>query len=208
MLFKKEYHQGVFSYLNILQPPVTAFSPLVGVEPVLYNYEFRTHIALAEYLMSHLDKYMLIRFSPYLSKLPFINIIETINWKYELLASDRLGLGVDKGFLNVKELSKEANSLCAVDNLLPLTTLPEDTFGDAVSWISIFGLKSDKETALKAFLQSVGQPHLTHFLQKGEVFVHIINSKEEGFYHSMLIKSAEDIEEKIYAFQTIIDPNN
>ena len=140
----------------------------------------------------------------------FINVIAEVNWKYELLSSDRLGLGVDKGFLGVEEISTEAStsSLCRVLKLLPLTMLPEDTFGDAVSWISIFGLKSDRETALKMFLQSDGQPVLSDFLQKGEVFVHIINSKEEGFYNSSLIKSKDDIEQIVYSFSAVIDPNN
>ena len=210
IVFKKEYQQGIFSYLNISQPPVTVSLPVTDSQAILYKYEFHNYIALAEYLMSHLEKYLLIRYSPYLLELSFINVIAEVNWKYELLSSDRLGLGVDKGFLGVEEISTEAStsSLCRVLKLLPLTMLPEDTFGDGVSWIRIFGLKSDRETALKMFLQSDGQPVLSDFLQKGEVFVHIINSKEEGFYNSSLIKSKDDIEQIVYSFSAVIDPNN
>jgi hypothetical protein len=181
IVFKKEYQQGIFSYLNISQPPVIVSSPVTDSQAILYKYQFHNYIALAEYLMSHLDKYVLIRHSPYLSKLSFINVIAKVDWKYELLSSDRFGLGVDKGFLSIKEISTEVSSLCRIIKLLPLSELPEDTFGDAVSWISIFGLKSDRETAIKTFMQSDSQPVLSDFLQKGEVFVHSINSKEEGF---------------------------
>lgn len=204
LLFKKEHHQRIFSYLNILQPAVTNSAPLVGSDPILRSATLQNYVALAEYLMSNLKKYVMIRYSPFLLELPLVKTIKTINWKYELLTSDQLGLGIDKGFLNTKEV----NSLCVADNLLLLTGLPEDTFGDAVSWISIFGLKNSRETALKKFMCSDSQPNLLHFLQKEEIFINITIGKEEGLYHSMLIKSAEEIEESISAFQTLINPNN
>ncbi|HTN20729.1 MAG TPA: hypothetical protein VL125_09650 [Pelobium sp.] len=204
LLFKKEHRQGIFSYLNTLQPPVTISLPLAGSGLILRSATFQNYIALAEYLMSDLKKYVVIRYSPSLLKLPIVKTIENVRWKYELLSDDHVGLGIDKGFLNTKEV----NSLCVVYSLLPLTGLPEDTFGDAVSWISIFGLKNGRETALKKFMCSDSQPNLFHFLQKEEIFIHITIGKEEGLYHSMLIKSAEEIEESISAFQTVINPNN
>jgi hypothetical protein len=158
--------------------------------------------------MAHLEKYVVIRYSPYLLKLPFLKAIETTSWKYTILSNDQYGLGVDKGFLNVKELSEEEVQLCTVSKLLPLTELPEDTFGDAVSWITTFGLKDNRTIALRNFLQSPRLPDLSNFLQEGEMFVHIVNSKEEGYYNSLLIKSKDDIEQTLYAFQTVLDPNN
>lgn len=208
IVFKKDCQQGLYSYLNILQPPIISASPVGGTEAILYNYQFHNYIALAEYLTAHLEKYILIRYSPYLLTLPFLKTIETTSWKYIILSNDQYGLGIDKGFLNVKELSEEDVQLCTASKLLPLTELPEDTFGDAISWITIFGLKDNRTTALESFLQSSDTPVLSDFLQKDEVFVHVVNSKEEGYYNSLLIESNDDIEQDLYAFQTVLDPNN
>lgn len=208
IVFKKEYQHGLHSYLNVSQPYFAVDIAQNQNKGILYNFQFHNYVALAEYLMSHLNKYVVIRYSPYLSELPFLNEVSRINWKYVLVSNDQAGLGVDKGLLNIKEFSEEEAQLCFVRKLLPLAELPEDTFGDMVSWISIFGLKSDRETALKTFLQSVTQPVLSDFLQKGEMFAHLINSKEEGFYNSLLIKSRDDIEQVLYSFSAVIDPNN
>lgn len=209
LVFKKEYQHGLFNYLNVSMPyAATSALEGAGKEATLYKYQFHDYLALADYLTSHLEKYIIIRYSPYLSKLSFLNEIEITNWKYEMLSNDRFGLGVDKGFVNVEDLSKEACQLCNITKLLLLTELPEDTFGDTVSWVTIFGLNNNRITALRNFLQSSGPPDLSNFMEKGEVFVNVINSKEEGYYNCLLIKSTDNIEQKLYDFQNVLDPNN
>jgi hypothetical protein len=209
LVFKKEYQHGLFNYLNV-SVPYRATSALTGAgkEGGLYKHQFHYYLALADYLMSHLEKYIIIRYSPYLSKLSFLREIETTHWKYEMVSDDRLGLGVDKGFVNAEDLSKEACQLCYISSLLLLSHLPEDTFGDTVSWVTIFGLNNNRITALRNFLQSPAPPDLSDFMEKGEVFVNVISSKEDAYYNSLLIKSTDDIEQELYSFQNILDPNN
>ena len=206
--FKKEFRQGLLTYLHVSQPYTTLAQPIAGKDEILYNEQLHIYIALAEYITSHLQKFVIIKFSPYLSKLSFLTWMGTINWKYIVLANDQFGLGIDKGFVNVDENSGELIQLCSLRNLLLLTEVPEDTFGDATSSLTIFGLNDDRINALEILMQSPQQPLLSEFLQQEEIFIHINCSKETGYYNSLLIKSKEDIEQKLFSFETVIAPDN
>jgi hypothetical protein len=123
-----------------------------------------------------------------------------------VLANDFDGLGVDRGFINIQE--QQSYILFPIDSLSKLKDWPEDTFGDAYSTISIFGLKEDRKHALIAFLQTLENPQLKDFLQNGELFIDMVIGKEYGFFNSFLIKSKEEIGEEITAFENIVDSSN
>lgn len=206
--FKKEHQHHLYHYLNVLIPYSDTSAPTIRIEKELYSYQFHYYIALAEFLTEHLNKYVILRISPYLANQSFIKEVETVNWKYLLLANDYEGLGIDNGFINIRETSDEEHALFSVGSLLSLRELPEDTFGDKVSNVSVFGLTSNSVSDLQHFLHSAKQPDLSEFLQKGDLFINIISSKQMGYYHSMLIKSNDDIETELDAFQNVIAPDN
>ncbi|SHG18888.1 hypothetical protein SAMN05444008_12039 [Cnuella takakiae] len=87
-----------------------------------------------------------------------------------------------------------------------LTHFSEDTFGDKVSWCSIFSLKENRSQELKNLMHPGVPPDVAAFLQKDELFFNIVCSKETGYFDSLLIKSPEDIERSLLSLQAIPYP--
>lgn len=93
IVFKKDYQEGLYSYWNVSQPPITSASPVAVAEVILSGYQLHNYIALAEYSTVNLEKHFIIGYSPYLLKLPFLKVIGAVSWKYVMLANDQYGLG-------------------------------------------------------------------------------------------------------------------
>lgn len=206
--FRKEMKQGIFYYVNTLQPSITAQMHNAGIQKELYRYQFHYFLALAQYLTECHKRYVLMKYSPNLSKQPFIANLKFTKWKYAILNNDMEGLGIDKGFINIEKNSEEQAVFFLMDTLFHLEKLPEDNFGESTSEVSLFGLAGNKTSDLGDYLQADIQPELSNFLTTKELFIHFAVSKAMGYYHSFLIKSVEDIEERINAFQYVLAPDN
>lgn len=176
--FKKELKNGLYNYLHVSNPYADAAMPDAETAGVLYNGRFHHYISLAVFLTPHLKNYVLAKSSPFLMQHPFVQNAEAISWTYEVLADDYYGLGVDKDFINLGEHGEQPFLLFYTDDLLPLACLPEDTFGDKVSYCSIFSLKNNRHGHLKKFMQATAPPDVAAILQEGELFSTLIAARK------------------------------
>lgn len=206
--FTKQHQQGLFSYLNLVHPYATTAHPLTGLRKELYRYQFHQYLALAAFLTEQLDTFIILKASPYTKKVMADHRSCRSNWQYHFIANDFDGMGIDRGFVRISGHEEEQPLLSQMEMLLSLREFPEDSFGDNVSHISIFGLVQNRWNDLKTFLQQEHPPVLNGFLQQEELFMNILVSKAEGYYHALLIKSPSDIEYRMNAFQNVIAPDN
>ena len=205
--FSKQ-QQGLFSYVDIVRPNATVRNPLIGLTKELYSYHLNQYLSLAEYLLSGLAKFVMLKATPYIKQAISTDVSCLSNWNYYFLANDFNGLGIDKGFIDTNVYGMQQQYLTMINDLTALKQIPEDNLGDNVSHISFFGLIGHDFNDLKNFLQAEKSPALGDFLQEGELFINILVSKEEGYCHAMLIKSSTDIEDKLDAFQNVIASDN
>lgn len=221
--FKKDYKENIFSYLYVSghQGVVALEKKYVEIgkaaaQSSLSQRGLGFYLAFASFLTAHLQKYVLIRYSPFIKNHPSIEEYYSANWKYQVLANDFDGFGVDKGFIEALDehniiddrIHEQKQVLFALKDLKVMKDWPEDTFGDHSSTITIFGLKEDRKTALVVFLQAQDQPSISQFLYSGELLMNISYGKDFGFFDSFLVKSKEDIEHKIAEFKNIVNAGN
>ncbi|QEM07072.1 hypothetical protein DIU31_027510 [Mucilaginibacter rubeus] len=165
-----------------------------------YYKHLHYYLSLAKKLMSGLNCYVLIRYSPFLAEV--LPVIYTTDWHYNLQSDDFQGLGTDLGFSLSHRLSngnvvKEQSVYFPLKDLLTLQSFPEDTFGDTSSSITIFALKSGSEQDLHSFLGTKRIPYLPELLLESELFIHILCGKCSGFYDTISIKSVQSIAHNI-----------
>ena len=206
--FAKNCDEGLYSFLDIERPAVTVQDPLAGFEKELYAYRLSQSLSLAEYLLKGLGKYIFIKASPYTREMFTASTPCLSKWHYHLTANDFDGAGIDKAFHRASEIETDQSLLSRVDTLLSLKDFPEDSFGDKLSQLSVFGLFENRWNDLREIVQQEQPPALQDFLRHGELFIHIIVSKTEGFFHAMLIKTRENIENSIQEFQNVIASDN
>lgn len=139
MPFKKYRKNNLYQYLHVshrgLETAGTNQTPMT----ISYQYQFNRCLALAEYLTSDLKKYIIVRYSPDMIRKAFSHSVKLVNWRYDVVSNDCKGLGIDNGFINVMENREEQHVLLRLKSLLQLNDLSEDSFGDKISSLSIFG---------------------------------------------------------------------
>lgn len=171
----------------------------------LENSQERLHAYLdwAKALLEGYTIYGLLRYTPDLVAKPFTDSVTNANWIYNVVSNDFTGLGVDKGFEG-----SSANKDASITSLLfklsspeQLKGMPEDMFGDFASHVSFFGLQSGREESAKQFLSTSDSPNLSKWLQPDEIFIHITVGKEQGYYDAFLVKSGNDIDQKMNQLQ-------
>ena len=71
--------------------------------------EFQTLLDLASFVTSGQELFALVKYSPLLDSISFIDDYEKVGWDYELLANDFDGMGVDKGFKSIPQQNQDKN---------------------------------------------------------------------------------------------------
>lgn len=209
LLFKKDLKDDLFSWLYVSGHSINDISGndiLNVTKSKEYENRFHDSLDLAGFLAACLEKHILMRFSPFLSKL--FEDVQWVPWKYEILSNDMYGTGIDKGFVSEEEHESEQEALFVTDKFDELKSLPEDTFGDSFSHITIFGLNTGRKDDLRLFLQASDTPDLSMFLQPKELFIHIIYGKDYSYLDLVLIKSKIDIQDDITAFRNATNAGN
>ncbi len=219
--FKKEYKENTFTYLYVSghryestlqgehEPEAkqrntgpAAVSPSPG--------DLAFGISFASFLTAGLETGVLLKYSPHLRKLPFLTDIQNVNFRYEVLANDFEGMGVDKGFVPARPHPDHDEPfgqyvLAATTTLNRLQEIPEEELEEFFSAFSIFGLRKGRRMAVVTALQRESVPSLPALLEQGEVFIQIVHGKAYGYFHSLLIKSKEDLSGSISAFQKVVN---
>lgn len=212
MTFKKIAAAGIFSYLHIdnqhYQSPASFESNFLNfpvtraVDRHISSAIFQYYLSVIEYCTGSLQKYCVVSPSLALQVMPIYKV-GPVPWRYELLADDQNGIGIDNGFIE----AAPGLHLFGVKSFLQLNGISEDIFGEEVYSCSLLGLHT-KSTDVLSVLMSTTNPHLPSLLQPGEIFVHVTVSKEIGYYNAMLIKTRHEIDTTLRSFFNILDPNN
>ncbi|PRY08951.1 hypothetical protein CLV24_1191 [Pontibacter ummariensis] len=126
---------------------------------------------------------------------------ERIAWKYDVVANDTEGLGVDKGFIPtdtpytpLRYDQSPASLLCQLDDLSLLLNLPENALGDKDAHVSLISLQQNGQGLLEALRQHK-TPQLHQILDEEDLFLDIKVGKEQQFYDSFLVKAGRDIDD-------------
>lgn len=220
--FKKDFTAGLYSFLHVDNTSYSSLNAIKnqhtgtvsknGIRDDVYMQTFYDYLALSEFLCEKRNKYCLMAFYPEKNKVG-LNEICAPHWHYSMLSDDSNGLGIDNGFIsNTDLLANEGNSreqrLYGLDRFLSLNRMPEETFGEAVSQCSLFGLKNERAAHLQDALHSPEKPKIEDLLEDHDIFIHMVVAKEIGYYNTLLIKSSKDIESTINSFLNILDPGN
>ncbi|GAB3832193.1 hypothetical protein GCM10028895_49570 [Pontibacter rugosus] len=127
-----------------------------------------------------------------------------VAWKYDVVANDTEGVGVDKGFVPVEAPYSALHSdqgsaslLFRVPDLRLLLQLTEDALGDVGSHVTVLALQQEDE-ALVDKLKGNHAPQLTGLLQGEDLLVNVVVGKEQGYYDTFLLKSQESMEEALF----------
>ncbi|MDX5422200.1 MAG: hypothetical protein LPK14_08100 [Hymenobacteraceae bacterium] len=128
---------------------------------------------------------------------------ERIRWKYDLIANDTEGLGVDRGFVPVEAPYSplhhdqgQTNLLFQVSDPSLLLNLSEDALGDVDLHVTVLGLQQET----RAVVEKLKEPHvpqLPKLLEPEDLFMHIVVGKEQGYYDAILIKAQRNMEEAL-----------
>ena len=128
---------------------------------------------------------------------------ERIRWKYDVIANDTEGLGVDKEFVPVEAPYSplhhdqgQANLLFQVSDPSLLLNLSEDALGDVDIHITVLGLQQETGAVVEKLKESQ-VPQLPKLLEPGDLFIHIVVGKEQGYYDAILIKAQSSMEEAL-----------
>ncbi|PRY13831.1 hypothetical protein CLV24_105201 [Pontibacter ummariensis] len=123
-----------------------------------------------------------------------------IAWKYDVVANDIEGVGIDKGFVPVEAPYSplhgeqgQASLLFQVPDLMLLLRLTEDALGDVDSHVTVLALQQEEET-FKEVLMGSRAPQLPAMLGDGDLFINIAVGKEQGYYDTFLLKARSNME--------------
>jgi len=130
-----------------------------------------------------------------------------VKWEYEVETGEP-GLAIDKGFVRPRQFvrvppsdwentHKNEAGLFWIDSFRKLISLHEETLVYAFSEVNLFSIPSKREIALVDFLNSEQLPTLADFLKPGELFVDIVVGVDYCYYDSILIKSVNNIENRL-----------
>lgn len=127
-----------------------------------------------------------------------------ISWKYDLIANDTEGLGVDKGFVPVQDSDSplhteqgQAILLLQLPELAPLLDLSEDLLGDVASQITLLALQGEENEVVEEFQNKNNPPQLENLLKENDLFINLTIGKEQGYYDTFLMKAGQDLTEEL-----------
>ncbi len=162
------------------------------------------YMSLASFLLAQKEKYVLLRDAPDLHVQESIRNPLKVTWRYEIIADDFNGTGVDNGFVPSKfpYLVYYSNSLSHVE------MLPEEIFEEEYSNVSIFGLTENATQRLRLLFDSPQAPSLKNFLKPGEVFIDLVCGKQYGYFNAFLAKSKNRLDDEFSAFENLTDTGN
>lgn len=169
-----------------------------GYSHIIKKIEY--YLAYVSLLADSQEKFLLIRDSPLLSSFSRIKKRAQVKWKYEVIANDFEGIGIDKGFVH----AKEPHVLMYAADLYSVIDIPEDVFEEDYTSLTVFAISPGRVKLLEEFLNSEAKPQLENFLQDDEVFFNIISGKNYGYFDSVLVKSKTDIWDKICRYNTMM----
>lgn len=206
---KKYYKEGFYNYLHVsghdcrnviecekefkeiyINSKTTTGSEIIS--------EADSFLDLSYFLVAGLEKYALA-----VIDYPPGNSIVT-KWKYELLADDFNGMGVDKGFVDIKS-SKDKAMFFELPTRLHYTN---KTLWNSIFEISIFGLLKNKKKHLMDFIMQQKKPVLKNFLKDEEIFIQIVKRNGYGYFNAVLIKSKKELDDVIYGYFNTTDAGN
>lgn len=209
--FKKTFQNSLYSYLHVSGHKCRneieckeeykdeyLGKSLPSYESQKFN-EINSYLHCSCFLMSNLEKYAISALND------LTKDYELIKWRYEVLANDFNGVGVDKGF---KELTFYNATYPAKGFFFPFIETVHVSPAFDFTEISIFGMKEERKDDLLHFLRKKEMPHLEDFLKEGEIFIHVVQGKEYGYFNAFLIKSKHDIDEHLVQFFNAIDAGN
>lgn len=195
--FKKYQQDQLYNYLYVSGRRAEKLSKEKTFDQEDYIKHFQELFELTSFFTKELKLYALLKFSPLLEN--FKNKYQKVDWVYEVRANDFDGMGVDAGFRRTGE-EANGNVVVAIYDLDEITALPEEDLGDSHSPFSLFALQADRKDALHSMLKGRDQPDLPSFLLAEEFFIHFDIGKESGYFTSLLLKTKQDLEEKLLAY--------
>lgn len=185
--FKVSQENGLFQFLHI--KAVSAFRAISDS-----SLQLQVYLTLTRRLSAGLDCYALLPYSPDVAE-RWPHYIPA-HYRYQLLADDFDGLGIDNGFKRLKDGSP-LMVMSSIKDVMMLRSLPEDALGEKSSDVTFFFLHPDREHLLKEVLQGQDLPDLGKFLVKNEFFLHLTCGKEQGYYDAMLLHALSDLTSRI-----------
>ena len=117
-------------------------------------------------------------------------------------------MGADHGFVSTIKKQNRSSVLAPIENLRILTCLPEALFLDASTNITFFGLLDGRTEDLAKSMNGDEVPVVDKFLEKKELFIHLMCGKEYGDFNAIIIKSQHDLKDEIAAYQGVLDADN
>lgn len=172
-----------------------------------YHRKLLFYLDLAGFFTAQLKRYVLLNYSPVSEFQNSFQDVTFVKWQYEFLSDDNAGLGADNGFVSTRKKS-HSSVLAPIENLRSLTCLPEALFPDASTDITLFGLMEGRMEDLVKFMNHAEVPVVDQFLQKKELFIHLMCGKEYGHFNAIIIKSKHDLKDEIAAYQGVLDADN
>ncbi|MFD2998916.1 hypothetical protein ACFS7Z_00970 [Pontibacter toksunensis] len=204
----KSYKEGeLFCYLSITSPRSAQDVP-GGVSAGRSTNEggsekrLALYLKLADHLSEGKNLWVIIRETPESIKHFGQLQPQRIGWKYQLIANDTEGMGVDKGFVPVQDsyspLENEqgqAMLLFKLPDLAPLLEVSEDLLGDVTSHITVLALGGEAKNVVESLQSTEAPPEPESILGTSDLFINLTVAKEQGYYDTLLVKARQDIEE-------------
>lgn len=210
MEFKSYEEGGLFCYLSIETPPLEATLPNQVLsdgsrqEAGNSSRRLRRYLNWAETLAGGKSLWVIIRLTPESAEL-FGHLQPTgISWKYDVVANDTEGMGIDKGFVPAQAPYSPLNGdqsqgslLFRLPDLKALLELPEDVLGDVNSPITVLAVQGEGSELVAKLKQQDAPPQISSLLGTNDLFIQLAVGKEHGYYDSFLVKANQNIEEAL-----------
>ena len=164
------------------------------MQPIIEN--FSSILILQAFFTAQLKRYVLLNYSPVSEFHYSFKEVTFVKWQYEFLSDDNAGMGTDHGFVSTIKKQNRSSVLAPIGNLRALSCLPEALFLDASTDITLFGLLDGRMEDLVKFMTGNEVPVVDKFLQKKELFIHLMCGKEYGHFNAIIIKSKHDLKMK------------
>lgn len=220
LLFKKIFRDGLFTYISIgtetyyslssFETGWLSYPNVKAIDSKVIQNTFYQYLALAQYCCEYLDKFCITSTNLVGVDMDPAGYLGQSLWKYELLADDFNGLGIDKGFVQTRFNANDPlpHAVIQLESFMDLTNFPSDIFGEVRNCCTLLGLKASGKSQLLDFLNSKEAPSIHQFLRPGELLIHAVVGKQVGYYNALLIRSALDLDERFEAFFNILNPDN
>ncbi|ARS38062.1 MULTISPECIES: hypothetical protein [Pontibacter] len=207
MEFKTYRDEALYCYLSAAKPPFVQDVLSVGSSDSSGDprKRLKQYLSKAADLSEGKNLWVMIRETPESAR-QFRHLQPLrIGWKYDVVANDTEGVGVDKGFVPVEAPYSplhsdqgQASLLFQVPGLILLLRLTEDALGDADSHVTVLALQQEEEI-FKEVLMGSRTPQLPTMLGDGDLFINIAVGKAQGYYDTFLLKAKSDMENPLLA---------